>query len=77
MSNFNAIAMQPMGQTAGMAASFTGGYSTAAGALFGTMIAARFDGTIVPLYTGFAVLGFCALLAVFAVEGRSGLFRGE
>jgi DHA1 family bicyclomycin/chloramphenicol resistance-like MFS transporter len=77
MSNFNSIAMQPMGQTAGMAASFTGGYSTAAGALFGTMIAARFDGTIVPLYTGFAVLGFCALLAVFAVEGRSGLFRGE
>jgi len=37
----------------------------------------QMDGTIVPLYTGFAVLGFCALLAVFAVEGRSGLFRGE
>jgi DHA1 family bicyclomycin/chloramphenicol resistance-like MFS transporter len=77
MSNFNAIAMQPMGQAAGMAASFTGSYSTATGALFGTLIAGQFNGTILPLFTGFAVLGFCALLSVFAVEGRSGLFRGE
>ena len=77
MSNFNAIAMQPMGQTAGMAASLTGSYSTAAGALFGTLIAGQFDGTILPLYIGFAVLGFCALLSVFVVEGRAGMFRGE
>jgi MFS transporter, DHA1 family, multidrug resistance protein len=77
MSNFNAIAMQPMGQTAGMAASFTGSYSTAAGALFGTLVAGRFDGTILPLFIGFAVLGLCALLSVSAVEGRAGLFRGE
>ena len=77
MSNFNAIAMQPMGQTAGMAASFTGSYSTAAGALLGTLIAGWFDGTILPLYIGFAVLGFCALLSVFVVEGRAGMFRGE
>jgi DHA1 family bicyclomycin/chloramphenicol resistance-like MFS transporter len=77
LSNFNSIAMQPMGQAAGMAASLTGSYCTAAGALFGTLIAARFDGTILPLFTGFAVLGFCALLSVFVVEGRAGLFRGE
>ena len=77
MSNFNAIAMQPMGQAAGMAASLTGSYSTATGALFGTLIARQFDGTILPLLTGFAVLGFCALLSVLAVEGRAGLFRGE
>ena len=77
LSNFNAIAMQPMGQAAGMAASLTGSYSTAAGALFGTLIARQFNGTILPLFTGFAVLGFCALLSVFVVEGRAGLFRGE
>jgi MFS transporter, DHA1 family, multidrug resistance protein len=77
LSNFNAIAMQPMGQTAGLAASLTGSYSTAAGALFGTLIAAKFDGTILPLFTGFALLGLCALLTVLAVEGRSGLCRGE
>ena len=77
LSNFNAIAMQPMGQAAGMAASLTGSYSTAAGALFGTLIARQFDGTVLPLFTGFAVLGFCALLTVFLVEGRAGLFHGE
>ena len=77
LANFNAIAMQPMGQAAGMAASLTGSYSTAAGALFGTLIARQFDGTVLPLFTGFAVLGFCALLTVFLVEGRAGLFRGE
>jgi DHA1 family bicyclomycin/chloramphenicol resistance-like MFS transporter len=77
LSNFNAIAMQPMGQAAGMAASLTGSYATATGALLGTLIAGRFDGTILPLYTGFVVLGACALLSVFLVEGRAGLFRGE
>jgi DHA1 family bicyclomycin/chloramphenicol resistance-like MFS transporter len=75
--NFNAIAMQPMGQAAGMAASLTGSYSTAAGALFGTLIARQFDGTSLPLFTGFAMLGLCALLSVIFVEGRSGMFRGE
>jgi len=77
LANFNAIAMQPMGRAAGMAASLTGSYSTAAGALFGTLIARQFNGTILPLFTGFAVLGFCALLSVFLAEGRAGLFRGE
>jgi MFS transporter, DHA1 family, multidrug resistance protein len=77
LANFNAIAMQPMGQAAGLAASLTGSYSTAAGALFGTLIARQFNGTILPLFIGFAVLGFSALLSVFWVEGRTGLFRGE
>jgi DHA1 family bicyclomycin/chloramphenicol resistance-like MFS transporter len=77
LSNFNAIAMQPMGHSAGMAASLTGSYATGTGALLGTLIAGQFDGTILPLFTGFAVLGCCALLSVFAVEGRSGMFRGE
>lgn len=76
-SNFNAIAMQPMGHAAGMAASVIGSYSTATGALFGTLIARQFDGTIRPLYVGFAILSACALMTVVAVEGRSGLFRGE
>jgi MFS transporter, DHA1 family, multidrug resistance protein len=77
LSNFNAIAMQPMGQAAGMAASLTSSYSTATGALFGTLIAGQFNGTILPLFTGFAVLGSCTLLTIVLVEGRAGLFRGE
>jgi MFS transporter, DHA1 family, multidrug resistance protein len=77
LSNFNAIAMQPMGQAAGMAASLTGSYCTVSGAFFGTLIARQFNGTILPLFTGFAVLGLSALLSILVVEGRAGLFRGE
>lgn len=77
LSNFNAIAMQPMGHAAGMAASVTGSYMTTTGALIGTLIAGQFNGTALPLFTGFAVLGLCTLLSVLVVEGRHGLFRGE
>ena len=77
LSNFTSIAMQPMGQAAGMAASLTGSYSTTTGALLGTVIASQFNGTIVPLFAGFAALGLCASLCVFLAEGRAGLFRGE
>src|SRR5262245_35405263 len=49
LSNFTSIAMQPMGQAAGMAASLTGSYATATGALLGTLIAGQFNGTIIPL----------------------------
>lgn len=75
--NFNAIAMHPVGQAAGTAASLIGAYTTAAGAICGSLIARQFDGTVLPLSAGFALLGICALVTVFAVEGRSGMFRGE
>ena len=77
LSNFNAVAMQPMGAAAGMAASLTGSYSMASGALFGTLIARAFDGTVLPLFTGFALLALCALITVIITEGRAGLFKGE
>lgn len=77
LSNFNAIAMHPMGAAAGMAASLTGSYSMASGVLFGTLIARAFDGTVLPLFTGFAALSMCALITVIITEGRAGLFKGE
>jgi DHA1 family bicyclomycin/chloramphenicol resistance-like MFS transporter len=75
--NFNAIAMQPVARAAGLAASLIGSYTTAAGAVVGALIARQFDGTVLPLSAGFAILGFCALMTVFAYEGASGMFRGE
>ena len=77
LSNFNAIAMQPVGQAAGMAASLIGAYTTATGALFGTVVARQFADGPLALLTGFALLAFCALLTVFLTEGQNGLFRGE
>jgi MFS transporter, DHA1 family, multidrug resistance protein len=77
LSNFNAIGMQPMGSAAGMAASLTGSYSMAAGALFGTIVARSFDGTVTPLFSGFALLSLCALLTILVIEGSHGMFKGE
>jgi DHA1 family bicyclomycin/chloramphenicol resistance-like MFS transporter len=75
--NFNTIAMQPMGQVAGMAASLIGFSTSLVGALLGSVVGRAFDGTVRPLSFGFAALGACALLCVLMVEGRRGLFRGE
>lgn len=75
--NFNAIAMQPLGSVAGMASSIIGFYTTASGALFGWFVGNAFDGTVLPLAIGFAVLSVSALITVRIAEGSNGLFRGD
>lgn len=75
--NFNAIAMQPMGQIAGTAASLIGFFTTMTGAILGWMVGRMFDGTVRPLSAGFALLGILAFLSVISVEGRRGLLKGE
>ena len=77
LSNFNAIAMQPVGQAAGMAASITGSWTTACGAVLGTLIARQIEASALPLFAGFAALTLCALLTILVVEGRHGMFHGE
>ncbi len=52
--NFNALAMEPQGDNAGMASSVVGFVSTAAGALGGGIIGHMFNGSVVPLAAGFA-----------------------
>lgn len=76
-SNFNAIAMSPVGQAAGTASSLLGFSVTAIGAILGGSIARHFDGTVLPLALGFVVLSAAALLVIAVCEGRNGLFRGE
>ncbi len=49
MGNLNAMAMEPMGHIAGMAASITGGLSTVAGAILASIVGLSFNGTLVPL----------------------------
>jgi DHA1 family bicyclomycin/chloramphenicol resistance-like MFS transporter len=72
--NFNALAMEPQGKQAGMASSIIGFYSTGAGAIIGGLVGHMFDGTVLPLAFGFLACSALAGLAVFAVEGREGLF---
>jgi len=62
--NLNAIAMEPLGDIAGTAASFIGFYSTLISAAVGYVFGAAFNGTILPLaicYFSMAALSFAAL----------------
>jgi DHA1 family bicyclomycin/chloramphenicol resistance-like MFS transporter len=73
-SNFSAMAMENMGEIAGTASSLQGFIATMGAAVLGALIGQSFDGTTVPLYLGFTVLGFIALAIVFVTE-RGKLFR--
>ncbi|HEY6916190.1 MAG TPA: multidrug effflux MFS transporter [Allosphingosinicella sp.] len=60
-ANLGAIAMQPLGHVAGTASSVQGLITTVGGALIGLFVGQHFDGTTVPLLTGFALCGFAAM----------------
>lgn len=68
MPNFNAIAMEPLGRLAGTGSSFIGFYSTAAGAILGSLIGQAYDGSIQPILIGFATLSLLTLVTVLATE---------
>ena len=73
-SNFSAMAMERMGEIAGTASSLQGFVTTLGGALIGAVIGQAFDGTTVPLYAGFLLMGLIAL-GVIAITERGRLFR--
>ena len=76
VSNFGAMAMEPMGSIAGIAASLQGFISTFSGALVGILIGAQFNGTTVPLAAGALCCGFVSLgFVLLAEKGR--LFRAH
>jgi len=73
-ANFGAMAMEPMGPVAGIAASLQGCVSTAGAAVVGALIGRQFDGSTLPLAVGTAICGIVALIFVlFAEQGK--LFR--
>jgi DHA1 family bicyclomycin/chloramphenicol resistance-like MFS transporter len=74
LSNFSAIAMQPMGAIAGSAGAVQGVISTIGGALVGTAIGQQWSGSVAFLPTGSLVCGFAALVFVLLAE-RGTLFR--
>lgn len=67
-ANFGAIAMEPMGRLAGTASSAQAFMQTVAGTSIGAVIGQAFDGTTVPLYTGFTLCGLGALACVVVAE---------
>lgn len=70
-ANFSAMAMEDMGAIAGTASSFQGFVTTLVGALIGALVGQAFDGTTLPLCTGFVAATLVALGAVlYAERGR-------
>ncbi len=56
IGNLNALAMEPLGHIAGMAASLMGALATVGGAILGAAIGQLYDGTAVPLAIAMGVL---------------------
>lgn len=54
--NLNALAMEPLGQVAGIGAAVVGAISTLISTLLGTLIGQSYNGTILPLVIGLVVL---------------------
>ncbi len=73
-SNFNALAMEPLGTVAGTASSVLGFAQTVIGAALGAIIGQSFDGTTTPVAMGYCVLGILALGCVLIAE-RGKLFQ--
>jgi DHA1 family bicyclomycin/chloramphenicol resistance-like MFS transporter len=67
-TNFTAISLEPMGHLAGTATAITGFVSTTGGALIGGAVGQMFNGTVQPLFAGFAVFGAVTILAVLWAE---------
>ncbi len=73
MGNLNAIAMEPMGHIAGMAASVIGSIATVLAAGIAAPVGLLFDGSITPLTTAvliMCILGFGLMLHMGRIENR-------
>jgi DHA1 family bicyclomycin/chloramphenicol resistance-like MFS transporter len=68
--NLNALAMEPLGHIAGVGAAVVGALSTFISMLLGTLIGQSYDGTILPLVGGFAILSAASVLVMRWVENR-------
>jgi DHA1 family bicyclomycin/chloramphenicol resistance-like MFS transporter len=73
-SNFNSLAMEPLGHVAGTASSVLGFTQTFGGGIIGTFIGQMYDDTVTPLAAGFCGVSIVALLMVFIAE-RGKLFQ--
>ncbi|MFB2551592.1 multidrug effflux MFS transporter [Ensifer soli] len=68
-TNFTAISLEPMGHIAGTATAVTGFVSTTGGALIGGAVGQMFDGTVVPLFGGYALFGLLSIASTLWAEG--------
>lgn len=68
--NLNALAMEPLGHIAGVGAAVVGSLSILISLLLGTLIGQSYNGTILPLVGGFAILSLTSLATMWWTEHR-------
>ncbi len=71
--NLNALAMEPLGHIAGVGAAVVGTLGTFIATPLGILIGQSYQGTVLPLVGGFALLGVTALLVMRWSEGARSL----
>lgn len=67
-SNFNSLAMEPLGHVAGTASSVLGFMGTIGGASIGALIGQSFNGTALPMVAGFFIVSIIGLVFVLIAE---------
>jgi len=67
-ANFVSLALEPLGHLAGTAASVVNTVSTLGAVPLGYAISQGYDGSVVPLFTGFTLLGLGALVFMALAE---------
>jgi DHA1 family bicyclomycin/chloramphenicol resistance-like MFS transporter len=73
--NLNALAMQPLGHIAGTGAAVVGSTSMLISLALGTWIGQSYNGTVLPLVGGFAVLSACSIIAAWWAESGAAQAR--
>lgn len=71
--NLNALAMDPLGHIAGVGAAVVGSLSTLISLLLGTLIGQSYNGTVLPLIVGFALLSTASIGVVRWAEAKKQL----
>ncbi len=69
-SNFNALALQPLGHIAGTASAVVMSLATLGAAPIAYLVASRFDGSVLPIFAGVLGFGAAALLLMWLAERR-------
>lgn len=76
--NLYAAAMEPLGHVAGIGSSVVGSLATLISLPLATLVGQSYDGSVLPLVLGFAILGSCAALAIFWGEaGKTHISRSQ
>ena len=70
--NMNALAMEPLGHIAGVGAAVVASVSLTVSVILGAWIGQSYDGTVIPLVAGFAILSSLSLFLIRWADGGRG-----